>query len=161
MPAVLASASGNLDGGRSEDGHHGVVAGAVVAALELEDFLLAGVGAGGAHGLEAGVGAAGGEAHLLGAGDGLDQFLGEENGLVVGGKEGGAATDGGQHGLTDRRVGVAEDHGAGTHQPVHVLVAGHVPDATAPTLADEELELVGVVGVAGAASGQVLGRFLQ
>ena len=107
--------------------HEGVVAGAVEAAFELQDFVAAAEGAGDAEGLEAGVGAAGGEADLVGAGKGADELLGKLDGVLVGGEEGASALDGFDDSLDDAGVGVAEDHGAGAHEVVDVLIAGDVP----------------------------------
>ena len=120
--------------------HEGVVAGAVEAAFELEDFVAAAEGAGDAEGLEAGVGAAGGEADLVGAGKGADELFGELDGVLVGGEEGATALDGFDDGLDDAGVGVSEDHGAGAHEVVDVFVAGYVPDtgATATLLTMKE-----------------------
>ena len=146
---------------RGEDGHHGIVAGAVVAALELEDLFLPGVRPGHAHGLEACVGATGGEANLFSARNRVDQLLGQQDGLIVGGEKGGAPADGGQDGLGHRGMSMPQDHRAGTHQPVHVLVAGHVPDAPALALSDQELQPVRIGGVPGTAAGEILGGFLQ
>ena len=62
--------------------HEGVVAGAVEAAFKLQDFVAAAEGAGDAEGLEASVGAAGGEADFVGAGEGADKLFGELDGVL-------------------------------------------------------------------------------
>ena len=114
--------------------HEGVVAGAVETTLELEYLVASAEGAGDAESLETGVGAAGGEADLIGAGHGADKLFGKENGIFIDGEEGAAILDSFDDGLDDAGVGVAEDHGAGTHEVVYVFVAADVPDAGATAL---------------------------
>ena len=159
--AAAGNGLGEFLGDTGPDAHEGVVAGAVVAALELKDFLLAGEGAADSHCLKTGVGAAGGEADLLGAGKGLHQGFGEEYGLVVGGEEGAALLDGLDYGFEDRWVGVAEKHGAGAHEPVNVFVAADVPDPGALSLLDEEPPVRLQGHVAKAAARQELGCLFQ
>ena len=85
--------------------HEGVVAGAVEATLELEDLVAAAEGTCDAESLETGVGAAGGEADLVGAWDGPDKLFGKENGIFIDCKEGAAVLDGFDDGLYDAGVG--------------------------------------------------------
>ena len=101
------------------------------SAFKLEDFFFAGESSGGAHGLETGVGAAGGEDHLIGAGNGVDEFFSQFHCFVIGGKEGAASFNRFDNGFSDRRVGVAQNHGPGTHEPVNVLIAAYVVDVGA------------------------------
>ena len=86
---------------------------------------------GDAEGLKTGVSAAGSKADFVGAGHGADKLFGEENGVFIDGEEGAAVLNGFDDGLDDAGVGVAEDHGAGTHEVVYVFVAADVPDTGA------------------------------
>ena len=104
------------------------------ATLELENLVASPEGAGDAESLETSVGAAGGEADFVGAGDGPDKLFGKENGMFVDGEEGAAILDGFDDGLDDAGVGVAENHGARTHEVVYVFVAADVPDPGATAL---------------------------
>ena len=131
------------------------------AALELQDFVAAAEGAGDAEGLEAGIGAAGGEADLVGAREGADEFLGKLDGVLVGGEEGAAALDGFDDGLDNLGVGVAEDHGTGTHEVVDVLVSRDVPDAGAAALFDDEGVVIVEGDVAEGAFGEKFYGLLQ
>ena len=153
--AAVGLGQRELQRGAGRNAHQRIVAAAVVAALELQHLFLAGVGAGDAHGLEAGVGAAGGETHLVGAGDGLDQRLGQHNGLVVVGEEGAALLHGLDDGLHHVRVGMAQQHRPAAHQPVHVLVAADVPAVGTLAASDQEVLLRVEVEVAGVAAGQI------
>lgn len=130
-------------------------------AFEFEDLLFAGEGACGAHGLEAGIGAAGGEPHLLGAGDGVDQLLGQFHRFVVGGEESAAAFDGLDHGPGNGGVGVAQDHRTGPHEPIDVLVAADVEDAGALAVGRQEIQFRGEGEVTPVAARQVAPRFFQ
>ena len=87
--------------------------GAVVAALELQYLLALAECAADLERVVGGLGAAADEAHLLGARHGLDDALGEFDGVGVLGEERGALHHrlggGGDH----LRVGVSQHHGAG------------------------------------------------
>ena len=118
--------------------HEGVVAGAVETSLEFENLVASPEGTGDAEGLETGVGAAGGETDFIGAGHGADKLFGKENGIFIDCKEGAAVLNSFDDGLDDAGVGVAEYHGAGTHEVVYVLVAADVPDTGAAAPLDDE-----------------------
>ena len=159
--AAVGLGQGEFQGGAGGDAHQGVIAAAVVASLEFQDFFPPGEGAGDTHGLEAGVGAAGGEADFFGAGDGLHQLFRQHDGLVVVGEEGAALLDGLDDRLHHPGMGVAQYHRPGTHQPIDVLVAAYVPDAGTFPPGDQEVLFGGESQVSGAAAGQVLGRLFQ
>ena len=152
---------GVLDRSRRGETHHGVVAGAVKSPFKFEDLFFTGEGASGAHGVEAGVGAAGGETYLFGAGDGVDQHLGQFYRSFVGGEEGAAAFNRLDDGLGNSGVSVAQDHRAGPHQPVNVLVTADIEDMGAFTAGDKEIQVFGKNEVAAAAARQVTPCFIQ
>ena len=159
--AAVDHGLGKLLGHGGSDAHQGVVAGAVIAALELQHLFPPAIGPGRPHTLKAGVGAAGGKAHLVGAGDGRHQFFGQQHGPFVGGKESAALADGFGNGRYHRRVGMAQDHRPGAHQPVHILVAAHIPDPGAAPFPGQEIKRLGKVGIAGTAGRHKSGRLVQ
>ena len=92
--------------------HQRVVVHAVVAALELQDLVAPAIGAGGAEGIERSLSAAAAEANHIAAGDGADNLFGEQDSLVVVGKECCAFLDLLARRLNDFWVGVANQHWA-------------------------------------------------
>src|SRR5262249_51729719 len=100
---------------------------AVVAAEE--DPVAAGGAAGDAHGHGAGLPAALGVAHHLGAGDGPAQLLGQLDLQLVVDRVDGARGDLPAHRLVHDGVAVAEDDGADARGPVDVLVPIDVSEA--------------------------------
>ena len=96
------------------------------SAFKLKYLFFSREGPGGAHCLETGVGAAGGENHLIGAGDSVDQDFCQLHCFVVGGEEGAATLNRLDNGFSDNGVGVAQNHGPGAHKPVNVLVSTYV-----------------------------------
>ena len=141
--------------------HLGVIAGPVVPTLEFEHFVAFPIGPRSPHGLEASVGAAGGEPDLLGAGNSLYQHLRKHDSLLVGGEKRAALFHCFDDGLGDGGVGVAQYHWTGTHQPVNVLVAADVVQVRTSPFADQEAEVVPDCHVPGVSPGQVLGCLCQ
>ena len=78
---------------------------------------------------------------FFGAGNGLDQRLGQQHGLVVAREEGAALLDRLDDRLYHMGMSVAQDHRAGAHEPVDVLISANVPDLGAPAASDQEVLL--------------------
>ena len=154
----IRHAAGEVAGLLGRQRHQAPVAHAVIAALELQDLVAAPEGACHPHGIEVGLRAARHEAHLLGAGQRIDD-LGRQSdaGLVVG-EEGGAERHLLQHRLDHLGMGVADEHRAGAEQEIDILPARHVPDAPAPAFPDDDV--AGKVAE-GAGRQHPLGQFHQ
>jgi hypothetical protein len=104
---------------------------AVIAALEFHDLVAPGEGAGEAHGVHVGLAAGRDVAHLLGAGHGAADFLGQFDAGRVVGEEGHAFRQLLEDGLQHFGMAVAEQHRAGADQVVDIFVAVLVPDPRA------------------------------
>ena len=107
--------------------HQGVVAHAVVAALEFQDQFALAVGACQAHGVHIGFGAGRNEAYLLRRRQGRDDILGEcDAAAVIGEKsraKGQLSVDRGAH----LRVAMADKHGSRAKQEVDIFIAVDIP----------------------------------
>src|ERR1700737_2860226 len=119
--------------------HQRIVAHAVKAALEFEDLVALAKRPSGAHRIEVRLGAGGDEAHLLGAGHGLDDGLGELDPPAVVGEEGRALGNALVDGGGDLGMGVANEHRARAEQEIDILPAALVPHPAAAALADHHL----------------------
>ena len=139
MPGEFGAACGKLPGRFGVQLISAVVAHAVEAALELHDLVAAAEGAGDAHGEGVGFGAGGDEAHLLGAGDGVDQFGGQPDAVFVVREEGEAAVELFAHRFDHVGVAVADEHRAGAEQEIDVFAAVDVGDAAGVAFADDEV----------------------
>ena len=111
----------------------------MIAALELQDLVALAEGAGGPHGVEIGLGAGADEAHLLGAGHGVADRLGERDAVAVVAEEGRAERHLRLHRRRHLGMGVADEHRAGAQQEVDILAACLVPDAAALALLQDHL----------------------
>ena len=134
--------------------HHGIVVGAVVAALELEDLVALAIRARDAEREEGRLRAGGGEAHLLGARHRLADLLGQLDDGLVDHEVRAAALDLLAHRGDHRRMRVAEDERAGGQDVVDVLAPAHVVDLRALAVLDDEGGLLRVAGGAQHAAGQ-------
>ena len=123
---------------------------AVVAALELQDLLAAGMGAGETHGVHVGLGAGADIAQLLGAGDRIADRFGELDSGGVRGEECHALAQLRLDHLDDLGISVAQQHRARADEKVDIFVAALVPDAAAATLANDDAR----VEIAETAGGQ-------
>jgi len=103
----------------------------MIAALELEDLVALPESADRPHGVEVGLGARADEPHLVGAGHGIADRLGERDAVAVVAEEGGAERHLRLHRRRDLGMGVAHEHRPRTEQEVDILAAGLVPDAAA------------------------------
>ena len=115
---------------------------AVVGALELGHHRPAGEGAGCPHGSQDRLGAGAAEAQPLQGRHPLGEQLGQlhlqRRGREVGGAAPGSLADGGDH----RRMGVAEDQGAGVVDEVQTAVAVDVDQVHALGVVDVERERI-------------------
>ena len=130
----------------------------MIAALELQNLVAAAERTGDAHGVGVGFRSATDEAHLLGAGDRIDDGGGQTDAMLVVGEERRAVRYLRLHGRHHVGVAVADEHRTGAEQEIDIFVAAHVPDAGATTFAHHD------VGgqVAEAAGGQdTTGQFDQ
>ena len=116
---------------RRDRGKEHIVVHAVVLALELDDFLPAGVRPGNAQGVHRRLAAGIGKAHLVHAGAHLHDALGDLDLPLVGQGVDGAALDGLRHLFHDDGVPVAEDDRAKAHPVVDVALVVKVPDVGA------------------------------
>ena len=134
---------------------------AMIAAIELDDFVAAGEAAGEADGAHAGLGAGTGHAHFLHTGDQRANEPGHGDLERIGNAEAGAVIGGGFHGGDDFGVAMAEDGGAPGEDVVDVVVTIHIPYAAAAGAIDEEgLAADGAKGAHGGidAAGNVIQR---
>ena len=133
-----AGRAGDAEGGHAGAGFDEKAVGvAVVAALEFDDELAAGGGAGQADGRHGGLSAGADKAHLFDGGIAGHDALGE---IGLGG--GGCAEAGGVarralDGLDDRRKGVAEDHRTPGAEVVDIAIAVGVDEVGALGALDE------------------------
>ena len=131
MPAESGDGPRKVAGPLGRERHQRVVAHAVIAALELQDLVALAEGARGAHGVEIGLGAGADEAHLVGAGHGVADRLGERDAVAVVAEEGRAERHLRLHRRRHLGMGVADEHRAGAQQEVDIFAARLVPDAAA------------------------------
>ncbi len=117
---------------------------AVIAALELDDLLAAGVATGHADGVHRRLGARVAEAHEVGAEASLD-LLGQRDPVLDREGVARAVRDTVLKGLGEDRVRVAGGEHAEGHVEVDVLVAVRVADARAARIGHEQR--VGIVGL--------------
>ncbi len=133
-----AGAIGETEGGLAGTGLGEQAVGvAVIAALELDDLVAAGEGAGQAEGGHCGLSAGVDEPHQFYGGDGLANGAGQLHLQLGGGAVGGAAPGGLGDGVGDGGMGVAEDEGAEGGDVVDVGVAVKVEDAGPLAVGDE------------------------
>ena len=111
----------------------------MVAAFEFQNFVAPPEGAGEAHGVQVGLGAAGDEAHLLGAGHRGDEGFGQQDARAVVGEKRGAARHLRLHCGGDLGGGVAHQQRAGAEQEIDVFGAVLGADAAAVAFADHHL----------------------
>ena len=131
------------------------------SALKLQDFFFFSKRAGCPHRLKCGVGTAGGEPDLFGTCYGVDQRLGQQNRLLVGGEEGAALLHCLDHRFHHRRMGMPQQHRTRSHQPVNVLVAADVENMGPLSSLNQEVEVVSHRQVAGIATRQIFCRLIQ
>ncbi len=141
MPALAGTVAGGVDRAhrlaRGLDADEHVVVMAVVAALELDDLLAAGVAASNADGVHRGLGAGVAEAHEVRAESGSD-LLGQRDAILDREGVAGAVRHAALEGLGQERVRVAGGQHAECHVEVDVLVAVRIPDAAASRIAHEQ-----------------------
>ena len=111
----------------------------MIAALELQDLVALAEGARGAHGVEIGLGAGADEAHLVGAGYGVADRLGERDTVAVVAEEGRAERHLRLHRRRHVGMGVAHEHRTGAQEKVDILAARLVPDAAALAFLEDNL----------------------
>ncbi len=117
---------------------------AVVAALELDDLLAAGVSAGDADGVHGRLGAGVAEPHEIGAEASLD-LLGQDDAVLDGEGVAGAVGDTALKRFRELRMRVAGGEDAEGHVEVDVLVPVRVADAAAARIGHEQrVRLVGL-----------------
>ena len=111
----------------------------MVTALKLQNFVALAVGAGQTHGIERRFRSGGDKADLVGAGYRIHDFRGQVNARFIVGKERRAEKylflDRGQH----LRVAMADEHGAGTEQEVHIFVTADIPNPPAAAFLDHDV----------------------
>ena len=128
---------------------------AVVGALELQNLAAPGERACQPHRIGGGFRAGGGIGDFLGAGDVVDQSLGEHHGDVVERAEHvRAAIELRFRSLYHRRMRMPEDQRAGAADVVDILVAVDVPQARAPAVRVNQADIVGQRITAEAGAGQ-------
>jgi hypothetical protein len=160
MPDESGTGAGSLGRARRR-AHHGIVVGAVVAALELEDLVALAIRARDTQGEEGRLRARGGEAHLLGARHRLADLLGQLDDRLVDHEVRAAALDLGAHGGDHGRMRMAQDERARGEHVVDVLAPAHVVDLRALAMLDDEGGVLGVPGCAQHAAGQAPPGALQ
>src|SRR5262249_30256063 len=119
------------------------------AALEFEDLVALGIGAGGAHRVEVGLGAGRDKAHLLSARHRGDDRLGKFDTPAVVGEEGGALGDPRLRRGGDLGVRGADQHRPRAEQEIDVFLAVLVPYPAAAPLADHHIARDVAKGAAG------------
>ena len=121
------------------EAHQRVVAHAVIAALEFEDLVAFPERSSGAHRVEVRLGPGADKAHLLGAGHGGHDGLGQLDPEPVVGKEGRARRDARLGGSSDLGMGVTDQHRSGAQQEIDILPSALVPYPTAAAFADHHI----------------------
>jgi hypothetical protein len=130
----------------------------VIAAFELQDLRLAGIGAGQADGVHVRLASRRDKAHLLAARHGIDDGLGQFDAFCIVGEKRHALGQLLQNRLHHFRMAMTQKHGPGADQVVYVFAAVLVPDAASLAPRDHD----GGVEIAETRGGKDLAaRFIQ